>query len=324
MREKRREARTRGRRPPRPRVALAPMLACRGTDDDLTRLDDAFLLSVVPDGWRCLVVLDDRVRLRSRSGRDLAPELPALAGALAALRPKGGATTILDALLVLPAARDGALPTLHDVAALEVLDVLCVRDRDVTSAPLLERQAHLRAERWPGSSEVRLAAAWRGDARATLAQLDSGGGGGALLARRAASPYRPGHRSDDWLLFGARETEEVLLCGIAASGALVLGAPTPHGLVYAGLAWPTRAAQLIAARCREGRPAVVADEMWPSLGPVTWVEPDLWLAVEPDVRAGSGRGGPRRRLVRVQEDLSRPPDEVARRAAATPRAEPPS
>ncbi len=67
---------------------------------------------------------------------------------------------------------------------------------------------------------------------------------------------------------------------------------------------------------------MVADQMWPSLGPVTWVEPDLWLAVEPDVRAGSGRGGPRWRFVRVQEDLSRPPEEVARRAAAAAPAEP--
>jgi hypothetical protein len=40
---------------------------------------------------------------------------------------------------------------------------------------------------------------------------------------------------------------------------------------------------------------------------VTWAKPELWLAVEPDVRTGSGRTGPRWRVVRVQEDLSPPP-----------------
>jgi bifunctional non-homologous end joining protein LigD len=306
----------RTRRASRPRVALAPMLAVRGTEQELAGVDERFLLSTLADGWRCLVVLDDRVRVRSRSGRDLTGDLPAVAEALRALRRRG-VTTVLDGILVLPGETDGALPALRDVTALEVLDVLCAQGRDVTALPLRERRTLLRAERWPDAGAVRLVDAHPGDARATLAQLATAGRDDLLLARRADAPYRPGRRSADWLAFGARDTDEVLLCGVAASGALVLGAPSPHGLVYVGLAWPTRHAQQLAQRCREGAPPLVPGEMWPSLGAVTWLEPDLWLAVAPDVRPGSGRGGPRHRLVRVQEDLARPLVDVLLRAAGS-------
>jgi hypothetical protein len=97
----------------------------------------------------------------------------------------------------------------------------------------------------------------------------------------------------------------MLLCGIAASGALVLGMPLPQGVVFGGVTWPTRRWRELAPRCREGAAPFATDGLWPSLGAIAWAQPDLWLAVAPEVRPGSGRGGPRWRLVRVQEDLTR-------------------
>jgi hypothetical protein len=298
------------RRAARPRVALAPMLARRGDDATIATIDDGFVLSTLPDGWRCLLVLDDRVRVRSRTGSDLAPFLPAFAASLESLRASlRGRLTVLDAILALaPTSQDDAWPRLVDVTSIAMLDILCNAGQDVTARPLRERLEHLRTLRLWDVGPLHGVAAYRGDARATRAQLDAAGiaASGALLARRSASRYRPGVRSADWQIFGARRYAEMLLCGIAASGALVLGRCSPFGLVPGGTTWPTRRWRALAERCREGPQPFPSAARWPSLGAVTWAQPEVWLAVEPDVRAGSGRSGPRWRVVRVQEDLSLP------------------
>lgn len=285
------------------------MLARPGSDHDLDGIDDGYLLSTLPDGWRCLVLLDDRVRVRSRAGHDLGAQLPSLVAALAKIRPARGASpTILDGILVLPPAADCPAPTLADVGAMIVLDALCVVGRDVTGRPLRERQALLRELPWPRDPALRFEPAWRGDARASLAQIQTSGTltPGALLARRASSPYRPGVRAATWITFGDGERAEMLLCAIASSGALVLGVPAPPGIAFGGVTWPTRRWTALAARCAEGPPLFSIDALWPSLGSLTWARPDLWLTVTPEVRPGSARGGPRWRLLRVQEDLSSP------------------
>jgi hypothetical protein len=237
------------------------------------------------------------------------PFLPELAAALASLTPdRGKGPTILDGILVLPPGGTLAWPGLADVSGFAVLDAPCVAGRDLTALPLAARHEHLRSLRWPRDGTVRCEPPWRGDARASLAQLKNAGrlAGGALLARRAAARYLPGRSTGDWLSFGEPDRVEMVLCGIASSGALVLGMVSPHGLIPGGLSWPTRRWRALAQRCREGRAPFASFSPWPSLGTITWAEPEVWLALEPDVRPGSGRGGPRWRLLRVQEDLSVP------------------
>ena len=144
------------RRAARPRIALVPMLHRRGGDEAFAVVDDGFLLSTLPDGWRCLALLDDRVRLRSRAGRDLAPSLPGIATALAKLcPPRGAGPTILDGIVILPSAGERPSPTLADVLAFAVLDVLCVAGRDVTGRALRERQELLRGLSWSRDGAVR-------------------------------------------------------------------------------------------------------------------------------------------------------------------------
>jgi bifunctional non-homologous end joining protein LigD len=293
------------RRAARPRVALAPMLPVIGADP--TRVDDAFVLSEWRDGWRCLAVLDDRVRIRGRAGRDLTPLVSHVAEALAPCRPRPGTTTVLDVLLVAPAGGGDELAAEVSTArSLDVVDVLCSAGRDVTALDLGRRQAELRRATARARDGVRALPTWHGSVVAALEQARRGGRAGhaGILARRAASPYRPGIRSPDWLAFVETPLEEVLLCGIARSGALVLGMATTHGVAFAGVAWPTRDWSRLAARCREGPAPFPPPPMWPSLGEVAWARPDLWIAVAPDVRPSSGRGGPRWRFVRVQEDLA--------------------
>ncbi|HZR83931.1 MAG TPA: hypothetical protein VFD92_22740 [Candidatus Binatia bacterium] len=300
------------RRAARPRVALTPMWPVAGGDPAIIdRSGEDHLLSPWRDGWRCLVVLDDRVRMRGRAGRDLTQALERFVDPLAASRARAGAgtTTVLDALAVAPGAGGDGADGAADLAACEALDVVdvLVRDgRDVTALALSERQRELRELRLRERDGVRVLPAWRGSASAAWEQSVQGGRAAysGILARRARSPYRPGVRSDDWVAFVERPLEELLLCGITRSGALVLAMPTSHGLAFAGLAWPTRDWSVLAARCREGAPAFEPPAIWPSLGPIAWAKPELWVAVARDVRPSSGRGGPRWRFVRVQEDLA--------------------
>jgi hypothetical protein len=279
----------------------------RGTDADIAAIDGGFLLAQLPDGWRCLATVDHRVRVHSRAGHELAPSLAAIRSALANVRPPAAGPTVLDGILVLPPPAVNPAPRLADVCSFLVLDLLRCGGRDVTTRPLRERLEMLRTVRWPRDPALQVAACWQGDARASLAQLQSSGDSacGALLARRATSRYWPGAASSDAISFGEPEIAEMLLCGITANGALLLGTPLPQGgVAFGGVTWPTRRWRELAARCREAPAPFVPEGLWPSLGPVAWALPELWLAVEPDVRAGSGRGGPRWRLLRVQEDLS--------------------
>jgi hypothetical protein len=316
---------TRGRpkrikRPARPRVPLAPMWPVDRPREAVAELGTGFLLSAVPDGWRCLVVLDDRVRIRSRAGHDLSPRLPHLRAALAAAcrgARHGEATTVLDAILAVPPASSAPEPTLEGVEALHALDVLCWKGTTTTRAPFDRRRAHLQELRADPSGLVRVTASWHGDGGAALEQLETAGEGsaGALLARLESSPYRPGIRSAEWLRFGADPLYEFLLCGIADSGALVLGMPGPGGLAWAGLCWPTRAWSRLALRCDPGEAPFPLPGVWSSLGRITWAAPTMWVAVRAEVRPGSGVGGPRWRFVRVQEDLTLAPASLA---AASP------
>jgi bifunctional non-homologous end joining protein LigD len=300
-------------------MALAPMVAI--PSGDVAAIDDTYLLSPLLDGWRCLAVIDDRVRLRTRTGRDVSREVPEISAALARVQARTratGGTTVLDGSLILPPESDrGPLPSLESATRYAIIDVLSYGGRDLTGVGLSSRRSALSAL---GLSEdedrLEIVPFERGPAAAYLEQFVSAGHLG-LLARKASSAYRPGSASPAWLAFARFRLVELVLCGIAARGSLVLGVPTPHGLAFAGLTWPTRHWADLALRCAPGEPPFPVPRIWGSLGEVAWSEPSLWVAVTPDVRPGSGSGGPRWRLVRVQEDLSvapRPPragDEAA-------------
>jgi hypothetical protein len=278
------------------------------------------LLTPYPEGWRCLLLLDDRVRIRSRSGIDLAPWVPEIASAAARLGPaRTKVPSVVDAILCWPPRPDDEWPALGRVGDLVLLDLLVHEGRDVTGRVLQDRLAFLKTLARDAAPPITVAPAWRGSAVDAWAQLRSAdrSARSGLLARRARGPYRPGLVADDWLLFDERPPREVLLCGIASSGALVLGAPAPRGVGFAGVAFPTRRWTELAARCEPGPPPFPDPGIWPSLGDVAWAEPSLWLSVVREERPPPGRGGPAWRLLHVQEDLSPP----LARSAATDRIE---
>lgn len=297
------------RRAARASIALAPMIArWAGDSDQLEQLDERYLLSPLLDGWRCLAVLDDRVRLRSRSGRDLAPELPRIAGTLGALRRRRTGrigTTVLDGVLLRPLGEgDSKAARVGAATRFVLIDLLCDGGRDVTSLDLTRRRALLSGvELRHTEGLVSLAPAERGSARAYYEQFITAGHAG-LLARLAGSRYRPGVRSSAWLAFSSEQTHEFALCGISSVGSLVLGMPTPQGLVFAGVTWPTRHWADLAFRCEPGPPPFPPPQVWGSLGDIAWSVPSLWVAVRSDLRDGSGLHGPRWRFLRVAEDLT--------------------
>jgi hypothetical protein len=259
----------------------------------------------------------------------LTPWIPDLAAELVRRRRSrsNGALTAIDAVLCWPRRADGAWPTLAAVDAIVLLDVLLLDGRDVTGRDLHARVALLRSLGLESGSAITLAPLWRGAAsdawaQARYASLSPQAG---ILARRAAAPYRPGRRTDDWLMLAVEPTCEFLVCGVAESGAIVLGAPTPRGLAFAGVTWPTPRWAELAARCEEGPRPVGEADVWPSLGPIVWARPSVWVSVVPDRRPNSGRGGPTWRLQHVQEDLSPPEaNPGAERRRRRPDARPPS
>ena len=304
--------RSRGtRRSSRGKLALAPMIPRQVADS--ARIDERFLLSPLADGWRCLALIDDRIRLRARGGRDLSCELGAIAGELGRARLRAARRrldyTVLDGVLELSAAaRAGDEPLrIGSATRLTVLDALWLDGRDLTGLDIKRRLAALAAlDVAPCHDRVEIAPAEHGPAAAYLEQFVAAGSLG-LLARRAGSRYRPGASSAEWLVVLTRPTREFLLCGIASAGALVLGMPTPNGIAFGGVTWPTRAWTDLALRCEPGPPPFPPPPIWGSLGRVAWSAPTLWIAVTPEVRDGSGKGGPRWRFIRVQEDLAPPP-----------------
>jgi hypothetical protein len=304
----------------RPRVALAPMVPEAVADP--REIPSDYVLTPLAEGWRVLVLCDDRIRVRSRSGSDLAPFLPELVGALSRQRRSRtkAAPTAVDAILCWPRRADGAWPTLDAVDSIVLLDLLVSAGRDVTRRDLHGRVALLRAE-FAEDGPIRLAPIWRGAAADAWAQARNASVApqAGLLARRAAAPYRPGQRSRDWLACELEPGAELLLCGVAESGAIVLGAPTPRGIAFAGLTWPTRRWAELAGRCEEGPRPFPDPGVWPSLGRIAWARPTLWLSVVPDRRPASGKGGPAWRLRHVQEDLSAP--EEHRPGASAPTGE---
>jgi ATP-dependent DNA ligase len=265
-----------------------------------------YLLTPLTEGWRVIVVCDDRIRIRSRSGGDLAPALPEIVAALARGRrsPASAATTAVDATLCWPRRTDGVWPTLGAIDSVVLLDLLVAGGRDVTGRDVRGRVEQLRAL-FATEGPISVAPLWRGAAADAWAQARhaSVAKPEGLLARRASSPYRPGRRTRDWLELELEHGEELLVCGITESGAVVLGAPTPRGLAFAGVTWPTRRWAELAARCEEGPRPFPDPHVWPSLGPVAWARPSLWVRVAPDRRAASGTGGPAWRLEHVLEDL---------------------
>jgi DNA ligase D-like protein (predicted ligase) len=228
---------------------IAPMLATL-TQDRFT--DPGWIFERKLDGVRAVAVRDGNdTSLWSRNEKRMDGTYPEIVEALAARAP---ADTVLDGEVV---AFDGAQTSfarlqgrigLHDPDAaratgipvfLYLFDVLVLEGRDVTALPLRERKRLLRDAVDFGGA-VRMSTHRNTEGEAYLREACRRGWEG-LVAKRADAPYRPGHRSPDWLKLKCVHEQELVVGGWTdpqrsrtGFGALLVGYYRDGELAYAG------------------------------------------------------------------------------------------
>jgi len=225
---------------------LAPMLATHG---DVARLDpDRWAFEGKWDGYRLLVDADrGRVRLRSRSGRDVTAEYPQL-------------RTLGEDLAEHHAVLDGELVALDDAgvpsfaamqnsartARLEfwAFDLLYLDGRPLLRATYRDRRRLLETL-LQGTDLVVKELLAPGGTQALEQSRRLGWEG--VVAKKWDSTYRPGHRSTAWIKHKHWRTQEVVIGGWRARegsarkdsasggiGSLLMGVPAGDRLAYVG------------------------------------------------------------------------------------------
>lgn len=209
------------------------------------------------DGMRVLVdVHDGRVRITSRTERDVTVAFPELTDAASGLADfddllLDGEVVVMQNGLPSFAALAHRFAVTNDRAAralastepvtLMVFDVLRAAGNDLTGRPLRERRALL-----DGLSGAGLTGRWVqvppvfDDGDELIAATASAGVEG-IVSKRWDSRYHPGARSEDWRKSVHRTTGSFVLGGWRPQkdttdrlGALLLGSPAPGGLLFRG------------------------------------------------------------------------------------------
>jgi bifunctional non-homologous end joining protein LigD len=204
------------------------------------------------DGVRVLVdVRDGIVRMTSRNDNDVTPAWPDLSaaplgerdllvdGEVIALNDRGVPDfRVLQHRMHLRNAREVARLVTAVPATLMVFDLLRLDGEDLTGRPLEERRALL--EELPlAESRWQVPAAYDDGDMLFTATLQQGLEG--VVSKRRASRYRFDHRSDDWRKLAHRHRGSFVVGGWRPQvgttdrlAALLVGEPTPDGLLYRG------------------------------------------------------------------------------------------
>ncbi|MGH3666446.1 MAG: non-homologous end-joining DNA ligase [Egibacteraceae bacterium] len=279
-----------------------PMLAVDGGE---VFDDDGWLFEIKWDGIRAIATTrrpgtgpDASTQLLGRRGSDFTPAYPELASLWERVLARNA---VLDGEIV-ALDKDGRpsfqrLQTrmhLRDPAAVQrargkapvtylVFDLLAVDGEPLVDRPLSERLARLDEVLVPGGAVQRsTAVTGQGIALFEAAQASNLEG---LIAKRAASPYRPGRRSQDWRKLKVRRHAEVVVGGWLPGegarsgrlGALLVGLYDEAGLVFVGRvgtgfddATLTRLGELLQRHARDTSPFTTVPERHGR-----WVEPVL-------------------------------------------------
>ena len=225
---------------------MRPMLATPGDPRTGPPSGPGWAHEIKWDGIRLLAdVTEGRLRLLTRSGRDIAPALPELRG-LADVSPDvlldGEAVTmiggrpsfshVVDRVHTGSAAAAERLARTRPVTYL-AFDLLRLEGMDLTSLPWSARRAALEdlVDDVPG---VQVSPVYD-DGRGLLAATADQGLEG-VLSKRRSSPYREGVRSADWLKFPHRDVRSVVIGGwrpqtgtAGRLGAVHVGVPVDDG-----------------------------------------------------------------------------------------------
>jgi bifunctional non-homologous end joining protein LigD len=207
---------------------LQPMLA---TLTDAAFDDPAWVFETKWDGFRMVASIErGKVALYSRNGIIVNERYPAAAAALAKLKRDA----VLDGELAAFDARGvSRFQLLQNAMRGEarlvycLFDVMALDGEDLRSLPLIERKERL--ERLlPDDPLLKLSEHRPEHGVAFFKEAEKQGLEG-IMAKRAASPYRSGERSGDWLKIKTARRQEAVIVGFTAPrrsrpyfGALVL------------------------------------------------------------------------------------------------------
>ncbi|HVL85461.1 MAG TPA: DNA ligase, partial [Pseudonocardia sp.] len=232
------------------------------------------------DGMRLLAdVVDGRLHLTTRTGRDVTSHFPELAE-LTALAPDvlldGEVVVLSDGVPSFAALAERIHGPVDPVVARArpvtymVFDVLRLYGVSLLDRPLDERRATLERLELAGLPAVELSPLYR-DGAALLAAIAQRGMEGVVAKRRDA-PYRPGRRSPAWIKVTSRNTQVCVVGGWRPEkgggthriGALLLGVPEAPGAPprFAGKVGSGLAGEVV-QRVLTGRLAAVAADRQP-------------------------------------------------------------
>jgi bifunctional non-homologous end joining protein LigD len=218
-----------------------PMLATPGSVERLTQSQYAFEGKF--DGYRLLVqIAGGRVRLQSRSGRDVTGEYPQLESLGVAVADHD---VILDGEVV--ALDSGGVPSFgamqNRVRSTRIefwaFDILRLDDRSLLKVKYRDRRRLL--ETLAEGTDLIVPQLLSGDGRDALAFSKEQKWEG-VVAKKWESTYQPGHRSAAWIKDKNWLTQDVVIGGWRVGnggrsggiGALLLGIPGTDGLRFAG------------------------------------------------------------------------------------------
>jgi bifunctional non-homologous end joining protein LigD len=233
---------------------IRPMLATPGALPPPEQ-DELWAYEVKWDGVRAVAYVEGgRLRLMSRSDRDITRRYPEIAG----LGPSLAEAVVLDGEIV--ALDADARPSFSRLqhrmhvtdeaevrrvmgpypAVYMIFDILYADGRSLLDDPYVERRTRLNALD-PGGPAWQTPPSWIGGGADLVAATEAQGMEG-VIAKRTNSVYQPGRRSPAWLKIKNLRTVDVVIGGwnpgggrrAGTIGSLLLGLPTPDGLAYVG------------------------------------------------------------------------------------------
>lgn len=266
--------------------AIQPMMA-RLTDEAFD--DEAWIFETKWDGYRAVAeIRNGAVELYSRSGKSFRSTYPPIVAELARL----GHDAVLDGEVVVLNDQGYATfqnlqnyqNTPHENLYYYVFDLLYLDGEDLRDRPLLERKQKLEPL-VRGLTCVRYSTHVVGKGKDYFKQAQKNRLEG-IMAKLAASPYRTGRRSEEWLKIKTHLRQEVVIGGFSEPkgsrqhlGALLLGVYEGDQLRYIGQSGSGFNQQGL--RQLKDRLEPLAQPQSPFAGKVrvsrnvTWVKPEL-------------------------------------------------
>jgi bifunctional non-homologous end joining protein LigD len=234
--------------------SVKPMLAVSG---ELPADSADWAFEIKWDGVRAILFVEGgRVRAQSRNDLDVTVSFPELAdigkylgmttciidGEIVALGEDGRPSfSRLQQRMHVANQREAKRRSLSDPVTFVAFDLLYLDGHSLMESPYDERREQLESLRLAGETFL-TTDAFRDVSGSDILAATVANGLEGVVAKRRASPYRPGRRSPDWTKVKSFRTQEVVVGAWTdgrgerrdSLGALLLGIPDEGGLRYVG------------------------------------------------------------------------------------------